>query len=324
VRYFLTIFTVLLFSATSVARAQTLTAESGIGFKTNGTPNISVAGKSQEAEYKLGRNFTQVQNSTDNSPSIISKYEVLANKDDTNSVPSTVTDSYGPLGFSTTATAVTTISNVKTLAAGGYSYQADLDTSVVRTLFLAPNGFARANFRDPQFVSDPGIYGSDFTLLAGTRLFSSGLADGAFNLGLSLAADFYNGTGNPVDELGLQIFEIIATRSSSAIDVSVSFSSDPRLEFYSLANDTPITASEVRSMILSAPGLGDSTGLLSDLPLFYYTMDLTATTLESNAAFGSLATSHAQTIPEPSSLVLMGCGVMGLIVARLKKRNCTI
>ena len=202
---------------------------------------------------------------------------------------------------------------MKSIAAGGHSYEGSLDTSVIKSVpVLAPEGFARAVFRDPQYVSDPGVYASDFTLLAGTKLFSD-LPSGRFDVGLSLAADFHNGTENPIDVLGMQIFEIVANRTDSQINVSVTFSSDPRLEFFSLANDAPITANDVRSMILLVAGLGTSSGITSDLPLFYYTMDLTGTSLEDSAAFGTFATSYAQTVPEPTSLFLAGIGAVGLM-----------
>lgn len=179
------------------------------------------------------------------------------------------------------------------------------------------------SFYDPQLIASPGTFGETLRLGAGAQLFSVPNGDGIGSSSSSLHFEY-----DAINILSLPIasIDISSTDGTSPLAV-VAFNSDPRLHFYVAGSpSTSITDDEVTA-ILNSPSvvsqLMSASGLLSDLPLFHFTMDLTNTTLSPDAGFGAVVLAQVQGvgIPEPSSLVLLWAAwPLTLLLSRRRSR----
>ncbi len=230
----------------------------------------------------------------------------------------------GPLSGTTTVTAQADM----TIGAKPAGFVAGV-TAIPYTLVLtaksdtgifSPDGIATATGGDPQFITSPGVFGGTPSIGPGSEAFGTrpgiDLAEGTFDL---TAFDLTD----PIATLDL-------TSGDGHVHADVHFNPDPRLSYFKpFALDPmtmmpiPITETQVKNMLESDPYLGTVDGTLSTLNLFTYRYDLSGFTgpLPEDAAFGSVGVSTAFSpgatpVPEPSALLLLGCGFAGLAAIR--------
>ena len=123
-----------------------------------------------------------------------------------------------------------------------------------------------------------------------------------------------------------RLFEItISATDFGGVEANVFFNPDPSLSFFN-DSGTPITASQLEG-ILEDPinNLGSPTGVLSDLPLFSYTWDISGFDVTATDTFGgggqsSVGDPVSVSVPESSnSLYLLLLGIVGTVL--IGKRN---
>jgi len=199
-------------------------------------------------------------------------------------------------------------------ATNTFNYRVSAFASVLVTP-VSSSAQASATANDPQFVATPGIFGETLGLNQGSQLFS----DSSVTSSASMHFE-YDGIGilsSPIASID------ISSSEGGPAQATVFFNSDPRLQFFAPGTTTPITASDVASLLDSSSvqsQLASSGGLASDLELFDFNIDLTGTSLSPDAAFGAMTLGQAEgagaPIPEPSAYAaamgLLALGAAGL------------
>jgi hypothetical protein len=197
-------------------------------------------------------------------------------------------------GGGTTSTATSQI-NVGAISNGFYPYTLTLNASVVRG-FFTPSGTATApgfdpqNFYPPSFGTSP-TYSENVSLKAGSSVYESGPG--------TLAETSYS---NSSDLLSTPIFSInILGSTTGPVTASVYFNPDPDITFSTSAS---ALVAEIESS-----AIGTSGGLSSDIT-FSYSWNLSDVPVTSNDYIAAAGLSYAAAVPEPSSLVLGGLGLL--------------
>jgi hypothetical protein len=173
---------------------------------------------------------------------------------------------------------------------------------------LTPAASSFATGSDPQFVLSKGLFGATLSLDPGSSIFAS-------RPGVDKASAFFELTAPTLSQ---PLASITLEAVAGQVTASVNFAADPRLEFFVPGTTTPVSASQVESLLDGNSALGSVTGLTNSLALFQYEFDLSNTSLPPDAAFGSTATDSSfspggSSVPEPPGFVLFVLGMAGFV-----------
>lgn len=231
-----------------------------------------------------------------------------------------VTDS-NPVQVGTSPTALAG-ARMDTLAVDGngwFSYRLQLGVGTLGVGVTTDNASAVARGGDPQFIDTPGMFSAELGLEKGSRLYSTDPGSDTGSSHFELGAP---GLGSPLASL-----DLTTDTANNVVVTSLMFASDPHLKFYYPGTLTELSdpMAYVQSLLTSpSSGLTTQGGLLSDMPLFDYSYDLTNVPLSVDAAFTSAGMNSVSSrggIPEPGSLTLLVSGVLPLLGVSIRRRR---
>ena len=202
-------------------------------------------------------------------------------------------------GDKATAKVRSTIKEVSKEDNGYFDYKFDLFAEAI-TEAGAPSAEAKAIGKDPQFIDTAGLFTATISLGEGSGLFAVGDS--------SVATSGYRFGGPTASALNTTFFSIDIGFNSGSIDADVYFADIPGLSFSTTANS-------VESLLEGSSSLNSVAGLNSALELLTFTYNFGNDVLGANAAFRSSGNAVAATVPEPSTALLVGVGMLAMVAS---------